>query len=155
MVIDRLTNDLKKWEDQILFRFIIGSMDNSILEFWEPNAPYFEDRKFALETAFNKGYRTSVSMEPLLDNDLYNTKVLIDTLEPYVTDFILIGKMNKPEKRINIKENDYIRDYLSRQNDDNILSIYNYFKDNEKIKWNESIKNFVGIDLPTKKGLDV
>ena len=155
IVIDRLTNDLSSYKDKILFRFTIGSMDNEILSFWEPNAPYFEDRVLALETAFNKGFSTSISMEPLLDNDLEETKALVAKLEPFVTDSIWIGKMNKPEKRIKIEENEYIREYLSRQSDENIIEIYNFFKNNEKIKWKESIKKIVGIEVPTEKGLDI
>jgi len=155
IVIDRLTDNLDEYKKQILFRFTIGSMDNNILSFWEPNAPSFEDRFFALETAFNKGYSTSISMEPLLDNDLEKTKELVAKLEPFVTDSIWIGKMNKPDKRIKIEENDYIRNYLSRQSDENILEIYNFFKNNKKIKWKESIKKIVGIEVPTEKGLDI
>ena len=155
MVIDRLTNDLKKYKSQILFRFTIGSLDNNILSFWEPGAPMFEDRAFALETAFCKGFATSISMEPLLDNELENTKKLVSILEPFVTDSIWIGKMNQPERRIKIEENDYIREYLARQSDENIFEIYEHFKDNDNIKWKESIKKIVGIEIPTEKGLDV
>ena len=155
MVIDRLTNDLDKYKDNILFRFTIGSSDNKILEFWEPGAPSFEDRAFALRTAYSKGFSTSISMEPLLDNELEETRALVTILEPYVTDSIWIGKMNKPDKRIKVEKNSYIEEYLNRQTDENIIKIYDFFKDNEKIKWKESIKRVVGIDVPTEKGLDI
>lgn len=155
IVIDRLTNDLKKYKEQILFRFTIGSKDNKILEFWEPGAPMFEDRLLALETAYKKGFETSVSMEPLLDNTVKEAKELIETIEPFITNSIWIGKMNKPKKRIKLKIDKYIEDYLEKQSDENIIKIYDEFKDNPKIKWKESIKKIVGIEVPTTKGLDI
>lgn len=155
MVIERLTYDLKKWKDQILFRFTIGSLDDDILEFLEPGAPSFFTRMTALQIAFEKGYETSVSMEPLLDNKPENTKKLVKTLLPFVSDAIWIGKMNRPEKRLKIEMNDFIKDYLSRESDENIFEIYEMFKENPQIKWKESIKEVVGIEVPTEKGLDI
>ncbi len=41
------------------------------------------------------------------------------------------------------------------QKDENILILYKKYKHNPKIKWKESIKKIVGIELPLVKGLDV
>ena len=55
------------FKDRIIFRFTIGSMNDQLLGTWEPNAPGYEERKACLQYAFEQGYRTSVSVEPMLD----------------------------------------------------------------------------------------
>ena len=36
-----------------------------------------------------------------------------------------------------------------------IWAIYNQFKDNPKIKWKDSIKKVVGLEMPAEPGMDV
>jgi len=154
MVIDYLTKNLEEYKDKILFRFTIGSKDNEILKFWEPNAPLFEERFDSLKVAFERGFNTSVSAEPLLDNKVSSAVDLVLTLEPYISNSLWIGKMNKPDKRI-IPEpgkEEFIRDYLNGFTDENVLKIYEALKDNPIIKWKESIKKVVGIKVPTEAG---
>ncbi len=57
-------------KDKILFRFTIGSSDSNTLKFWEPNAPDFAERLETLKLAYGQGYETSVSCEPMLDNNV-------------------------------------------------------------------------------------
>lgn len=52
------------------FRFTIGSLNARKLAIMEPHAPPFEERLAALELARDRGFRVSVSAEPLLDEDL-------------------------------------------------------------------------------------
>ena len=66
-VIWEMCEACEKYKDQILFRFTIGSGLDEVLSFWEPNAPAFMSRLESLSFAFEKGFKTSVSMEPLLD----------------------------------------------------------------------------------------
>jgi len=73
----------ENYRDKLTFRFSIGSYDDKILSFWEPNAPNYQERKEALEVAFNHGFQTSVSAEPMLDSA--NIDTLIGELLPYVT----------------------------------------------------------------------
>ncbi|KKK65407.1 hypothetical protein LCGC14_2974430, partial [marine sediment metagenome] len=73
--------------DLIQFRFTITSIDNNLLSFWEPNAPLFEERLESLIHSFEKGYKTSISVEPFLDLDPF---LLIDELAPFVTESIWI-----------------------------------------------------------------
>jgi len=160
MVIDYLTSHLSEFKEQILFRFTIGSSDDNILSFWEPGASSFDERLRSLQLAFDRGYFTSVSAEPLLDNRLEVTRVFVNKIMPYITDSIWIGKMNQPDTRIDLTEfsrdmKSYLSEYLNNQSDKNILSIYSEFKDNPKIKWKESIKKIVGIDIPSEAGLDI
>ncbi len=62
-----------------------------MLKFWEPNAPSFEERLRSLKYAYDKGYKTSISIEPFLDKDPY---VLVEKLMPFTSKSIWIGKMN-------------------------------------------------------------
>jgi DNA repair photolyase len=67
-------------------------MDDGILSFWEPNAPKYEERKVCLAYARNRGFRTSVSMEPMLDTP--NIESMIKDLDPLVSEDIWLGTMN-------------------------------------------------------------
>lgn len=89
--IEKITNTVGKYKNQIGFRFTITSTNKSRLAFWEPNAPSFDDRINSLIIAFVKGFKTSVSIEPHLDQ---NPIPLIKKVAPYVRESIWLGKMN-------------------------------------------------------------
>jgi hypothetical protein len=57
----------------------------------EPNAPKYKERKTCLEYATKNGFRTSASMEPMLDTP--NIQSLIKDLEPLVNEDIWLGTM--------------------------------------------------------------
>lgn len=154
VVIDKLSEALLSFKDNILFRFTIGSLNDDILKFWEQGAPSFNERFEALKIAFNKGYETSISMEPLLDNNPEDTLKLVNFFKPFVTNSIWIGKMNRPEERLD-KITPFIEEYLSKQNDENIFTIYEMFKNDPAVKWKESFKKVVGLEVPVESGLDV
>lgn len=145
------------YKSKILFRFTIGSTDSSILKYWEPNAPSFAERKRSLIYAYKNGFSTSVSCEPMLDNSI---EKLVKTLLPYITDSIWIGKANFLLRRL--KLNGFTDDetfskaneLIALQSDINIKKLYNKLKSNEKIKWKESIKKVVELEISTVKGLD-
>lgn len=90
--IQRLCSELVEYRHQILFRFTIGTIADNILSYWEPRAPSFLERLSCLKHAYDHGYATSVSMEPLLD--CMNVDKLIETVKPFVTESIWIGKVN-------------------------------------------------------------
>ncbi len=155
--IKRICDTYAKFKDKILFRFTIGSVSSDVLRFWEPNAPDYQERKKSLVYAFNNGYKTSISCEPMLDN---NVKAIIDDLSEYVTDAIWLGKMNFVIRRLktNGLNNEITLEAANQillwQSDDEIKKLYEKFKDNPKIKWKESIKKVVGLAVSTKKGED-
>lgn len=143
---------------QIMFRFTIGSTDNNALQFWDQNAPAFDERLESLSYACWAGYATSVSCEPMLDN---NADELIRRLLPYVTDSIWFGKMNRsnPILKMNghgdqetIQRAMYLRESLS---DEYVLDLYGRHKNNPRIKWKDSLKKVVGIEIPVVAGLDI
>ena len=144
----------EKYKDQILFRFTIGATDNRILSFWEPNAPTYEERKETLKHAFQKGFETSVSVEPMLDSD--HIEDLVNDLIPYVTDAVWIGLMNHLNG-ITVKD-EAVKIELQRirdgQTEEKIMAIYQRLRGNAKIKWKSHVKKIVGIPLAEKSGMD-
>jgi len=158
-ICDTFAGAVFDYRGQILFRFTIGSADDEVLNFWEPGAPSFEERLKSLALAFNRGFKTSISCEPMLDNHI---EKVVEKGEDYVTDSIWLGKMNSPYKRLIANGHDdeetmkkahqLVDDW---QCDAVIWDLYKKYKDHPKIKWKESVKKIVGIEIPTERGLDI
>ena len=91
-IITELLYSFQNYRDQILFRFTMTSGDDEALQYWETNAPKSRERMICLFLAFQAGFRTSVSLEPFLED--YTLIPHIKTIHPYVTDDIWIGPMN-------------------------------------------------------------
>ena len=153
--IARLCRTFAKQREQILFRFTITARDQDILDFWEPGAPTFEERFRALVLAYEHGFETSVSIEPMLDAP--DVVTLVADLGPYVTHSIWVGKMNKIDERVANGSGQVIGE-ISRirteQEDHHIVKLYETLKDNPLIRWKESIKQVIGLPLNEQPGLD-
>lgn len=153
--IVRLCDRFSEFKDQILFRFTIGAYDDEILRFWEPGAPGYEERKSSLKYAFDEGFETSLSIEPMLDSE--NIEDLVYDLMPYVTDAIWIGTMNYLHNVV--VDDERVEQELNRirngQTDERIWEIYRALRGHDKIKWKSHIKKIVGIPLAKKNGMDV
>lgn len=130
--IERLCGEFSEFKDDILFRFTIGARNNEILSFWEPGAPSFEERKDALRYAYDTGFATSVSMEPILDMD--DVIDLFFELEPFVTETIWAGKMNHLKKNISFDgpEVDRIEEGQRQENCD---LVHELLKDEPKARF--------------------
>ena len=156
-VIEAICDKFQNYKNNILFRFTIGSCDSNILKFWEPDAPSYNERKKCLIYAYNNGYATSISCEPILDN---KTESLVKDLEEYITNFIWIGKANFLLRRLKMngvsdKETiDAANKLIASQSNNSIKKLYKVLEDNPKIKWKESIKRILNIEVATIKGLD-
>lgn len=154
--ISFLCEAFTKYKNQILFRFTIGSGHDGVLSLWEPDAPSFKERVASLKFAYEKGYDTSISCEPMLDQDIH---IVVDNVRDFVTDAIWLGKANNLMTRMTNNGADVNMLELGRrleemQNDEAIWALYERYKNDPIIKWKESIKEVVGLDLPTEKGLD-
>lgn len=142
-VVESICEVFKDHKDKILFRFTIGSTNNEVLKFWEPGAPTYEERKQSVIHAFNCGFQTSLSCEPMLDD---NVEGVVNDLQNYITDTIWIGKMNflKGRLKMNGCGDNYsmqkAEELISIQSDNNILDLVDRLKNNPKIRWKESIK---------------
>ena len=156
--ITEICKKFNNYKQKILFRFTIGSSNSDVLKFWEPGAPDFKERLESVKYAYNANFQISISCEPMLDN---NIEDLIEIMLPFVTDAIWLGKANFLLRRLKMNGiNDFETikkaiQLIEWQKDENILILYKKYKHNPKIKWKESIKKIVGIELPLVKGLDV
>jgi hypothetical protein len=149
-----MVDDLHRYK--MVFRFTIGACDDQILSYWEPNAPGYDERKECLIYAQKARFRTSVSVEPMLDSA--NIDTLIGELLPYVTHSIWIGTMNhlgRFGKGANMVLQQAIEKIRLGQTDDIIQAIYDRHKTNPKIKWKAEIKKVVGIPLVSAAGMDI
>ena len=140
--VKRIVDTFKENKDQIKFRFTVGSANSEVLKLWEPCAPDFEERLESLKYAAKAGYSTSISCEPLLDNQF---DVLYEKVYPWVNGSIWIGKMNMASKRVKTNTagtfpQEKVSDLLKTQTDDIIITLFNRYKDNPMIEWKESIK---------------
>jgi DNA repair photolyase len=156
--VRRLCQEFADNKDRITFRFTIGSIDNDVLRFWEPGAPKFEERLECLRLAYAKGFQTSVSVEPMLEG---NVDALIDAVSPFVTDTIWLGKINRLKSHLTL--NGFTAPeivaraevLMQSQNDEAIKELYDRYKDNPKMRFKESIKKVVGLELQSEAGMDV
>jgi len=133
--IDNLYSGYKKY---LQFRFTITSVDNNLLQFWEPNAPLFEERLESLKYAFDRKYRTSVSIEPFLDR---KPQVLVSMVEPFCTESIWIGKMNYIPSDSTLP-NDLQAFYSEVRRNyeiEHLLQIYNDLRNLQKIRFKDSV----------------
>lgn len=143
--IKRICDEFEDYKANVLIRITIGSMDKSKTDFWEPRAPSPVERLVALGYAYLRGFKTSVSMEPMLHgtDDAINTYRIV---EPFVTEKIWIGKMNQPAKRVDTTTPDLlaaVNEILQLQSNGEILELYNELKDEPKIAWKDSIQKVV------------
>lgn len=146
--INYLIIALMNYKEQIMFRFTIGSTFSGTLEFLEPNAPDLSSRVFSLQAAYNAGYKTSISVEPLLGG-IEVLSTICNNLSYYVTDEIWVGKLNGINHRIldNVsqEQKNALEMIKDNQTDEKIIELYEHFKSYPKIKWKDSIKKVINI----------
>lgn len=159
-VVKTLCEVLDMYKANIVFRFSIGSSDDRILKFWEPGAPSYAERVEALQWAHGHGFQTSVSCEPMLDN---NVEKVVNDVRVFTTDSIWIGKPNRLKicLRRNCTKAEYpeaIRkaDELTiMHSEERIRSLYEVYRDDQLIRWKDSLKAVLGIERPETTGMDI
>lgn len=154
--IERLCSEFFQRKDKILFRFTVTARNQQLLDFWEPGAPSYQERKECLCHAFNAGFNTSVSVEPMLDSD--DVVKMFHELAPCTSHSIWIGKMNRVRERVQVKtvkERAEVACILKGQRDDKIRGIYSQLKHEPLVRWKESIKEVIGLELQDEAGLDI
>jgi len=140
-VIKVLVGNLVKYRNQILFRFTIGSLDETLMRFWEPGAPSPEERLSALDYAYAAGFSTSISIEPMLAG-VDETLHVISAVSRHVSETIWIGKMAHIKQRVDMTPDgvaDAVKLIESQQSDSEIIRLYCALADNPKIRWKKSI----------------
>jgi len=154
--IKKLCNSLEPYKDQILFRFTIGFIDERVREFWEPDAPTFKERVDCLRMAYELGFQTSVSAEPLLEP--WRAKMIVDSLRSFITHSFWVGKLNglRTKTKWLYPDGHPKIDRLEKwQTDEKVLEVYETFKDDSLVRWKDSYKKIIGLARPTTPGLDI
>ncbi len=154
--IKRLCNSLQPYKDQILFRFTIGFLRERTRRFWEPNAPTYKERLNCLRMAYELGFQTSVSAEPLLEP--WRAKELVDGLRPYISHSLWIGKLNclRTQTRWLYPDGHPEIDRLEEwQTDQKVREVYETLKDDPLVRFKDSYKKVLGLTRPTTAGLDI
>lgn len=146
------------YKNQITFRFSLGSANNDVLKFWEPNAPNLMERYNSIKLAAESEYRVGISIEPFLDDTVED---IIESLRGFVNDSIWIGKAN--QLRLHITNNGH-SDAITKQKVDELMNLYNSdykfqlyekYKNDTLIKWKDSLKKDFNLERPIVKGLDI
>ena len=148
--IKTICDEFVDYKANILFRFTIGSANDETLKFWEPGAPSFRKRIISLKYAYDAGYETSISCEPMLDNNIGET---IAAVRPYVTHSIWLGKMKEIKHRLTLNTEltqelkDIANQLYAWQSDDEIKALYEVYKNDPLIRWKSDIKKVIGIPM--------
>ena len=116
---------------QVQFRFTITSASDKILKFWEPGAPAFEERLRSLEYAALSGYKTSVSIEPILDKTIAALDDLYSRVEPWCTESVWLGIMNHVKDGNKIDPGEVYRHFVNRD---------------RVVRFKDSIRQAVGLE---------
>ncbi|NIO36124.1 hypothetical protein GTO27_00290 [Candidatus Bathyarchaeota archaeon] len=137
-VIQDIDRQFRRFIEQMQFRFTITSNSDELLEFWEPNAPRFKERLSSLEYAYRRGFRTSVSIEPFLD---YDPTELIETVRPFTTESIWIGRMNYiPCTNISRSERSHYVRVRRNYETAHLYKIFEEFNGQPLIRFKDSIR---------------
>ncbi len=156
--IKTLCEELAEYKDRILFRFTIGSAKEAVLRFWEPGASSYAERIECLKYAYRNGFQTSLSCEPMLDDRV--DAVIKDAYE-YVTDAIWLGSGNQMVSRL--EWNGYsdnlhmkkLKEHAEINAECKIKKLYAKWGTDPKIKWKETLKKILGLEISKEKGTDI
>lgn len=142
-----MCQELECYKSQLLIRVTIGSMNAMFCKFWERNAPSPQERLLALQHAFDKGFQTSVSMEPIL-HGVEDAVATFKVVEPFVSEKIWVGAMNNVNARVDLTNPNFkkaVADLKNLQARNELLRLYETLKEEPKVSWKESISKIVGI----------
>jgi len=143
--VQELCTKFSEYKNNIEFRFTIGTFEDKVSKFWEPGAPLPLERLKALKHAYDAGYKTSVSMEPMLEGYI-EAVCVYKTVAPFVNGTIWIGMMNKLDDRVDlsVEANKVAVERIGiLQSDTNIMKLYRELKDEPMVRWKDSIKDVV------------
>jgi len=153
-VIDRL----RDYQKNIEIRVTIGSKDQSILDFWEPGAPEYEERIACLTYMTGAGFHTSVSTIPMLDN---NIEAVVRDVRNITSRDIWIGVIRHPEVRIKRNTDndatymDRMNELLTEKDEDRIKELYAKYGKDKKIRWASDLRPLLGLEPLKERGLDI
>lgn len=148
-LIEEISSEFSQYREQIQFRFTITSINDELLQFWEPNAPKFNERLACLKLAFTKEFRTSVSIEPFLD---YDPSELVEIITPFITESIWLGRMNHISRmKPSANEKTYFDQIHKNYKTHHLLELVNKLKAHPKIRLKDSIRLQLDTDTHRKR----
>jgi len=143
--IQAICSEFSSFRDNMMFRFTIGGLNGEVMNHWEPGAPLFEERLRCLKYAFERGYTTSVSAEPMLGGR-HETVKLYYLLEPFITKEIWFGKMNniggfRASEVAEVAR--HATELTALQTNDEIMELVGSLDGKPKVQWKDSIKELI------------
>ena len=138
-----------EYRKRLMFRFTVGSMDDHVLKFWEPDAPSFGERKQCLAFAWSRGFRTSVSCEPFLDCEVDKIVDLFELLKPYINNSFWIGKLRHFTKRVVLEGatagdiERFVKPLQAAQSDEFVLGLCQRLNRERLVIWKDSIREVI------------
>jgi DNA repair photolyase len=146
--VKRLCLEFAGAKERILWRFTIGSLDCRLCRLWEPGAPLPNERLKCLKHAYQAGFRTSVSMEPLLAGREDALKTF-RAVAAFASEDVWIGKMNHVERRVNKSEPSVRRacaTITAQQSNGELLALVADLTGHPKVRWKDSIRALISRD---------
>jgi DNA repair photolyase len=142
--IDAIIQRFRGVRELIEFRFTIGCLRCNVLEYWEPGAPSLSARIASLRMAYDAGFETSLSAEPLLDASDFPR--LLDALGRYATTTIWVGGMNQIAQRV-VPGTDpaEIARIKAGQTPEAVRRLYELMEGYPKIRWKEPFRKILGL----------
>lgn len=143
--IEAICSEFSSFRDSMIFRFSIGSLNNKTLTLWEPGAPSVSERMRCLQYAFEQGYKTSISAEPML-TDRNGAECLYYAVEPCVTEDIWFGKMRNVGGFRNSENTDLASsatELVAAYKDDEIMAMVEHMGTLPKISWKDSVQKVI------------
>jgi hypothetical protein len=146
------------WPDlrrRLEVRVTLGSANDGTLRLWEPGAPPMAVRLASLRWAKEQGFRTSLSLEPMLD--AYPGAVLA-AVAPHLTGECWIGIGRDLVRRVGINcpgNTPIMRCAVSLQRHwtpERLRGLYENLKENLWIRWKDSIREAIGLNNDTNGG---
>jgi len=147
--ISTICDSFQGYKKQLSFRFTIGSMDQQVLDFWEPNAPCYNERLQCLMVAYSQKYCTSVSCEPYLECKVDRIISLYEALKPYIINSFWIGKLREFDKRIDMsdvtpEQNErFVKPLKAAQADEFVLELCQRLQNEQLVRWKDSIREVI------------
>lgn len=144
--ISTICDSFKEYRKQLTFRFTIGSMNDQVLGFWEPNAPCYKERIECLIYALMERFRTSVSCEPFLDTTVDEIVGLYQDVITVTSGEFWIGKLRHFEKRVvldgvaPVDFERFVEPLKAAQSDEFVLRLCEELHREKQVVWKDSIK---------------
>lgn len=143
--IRAICTEFSSFRDNMTFRFSIGGLDNEAMRIWEPGAPVLAERLKCLRIAFEHGFKTSISAEPML-GDSQDAERLYYVVEPFITEDIWFGKMRNVGRHRKSSDPEVVRratKLIAAQSDQEIIRLVDAMKGLPKVRWKDSIQDVI------------